>query len=145
AIRHPDGLQRAPRVQFQLVPEKKSVKNRVHLDVRIGTYDFEATFDKLVARGAQFIHRGQQGPNASVTLADPEESEFCVTASWSGTSVIMSPHSHVKPECPVTRLSAGRTILGRKRCAPSGRGRTRLPRAGRLRPGRRDGHRSAGR
>lgn len=81
AIRHPDGLQRAPRVLFQLVPEKKSVKNRVHLDVRIGTDDVEATVDKLVARGAQFIHRGQQGPHSWVTLADPEGNEFCVSAS----------------------------------------------------------------
>src|SRR5687768_465407 len=34
AIRHPEGLTRAPRVLFQLVPEKKSVKNRAHLDLR---------------------------------------------------------------------------------------------------------------
>jgi len=81
AIRHPDGLQRAPRVLFQLVPEKKSVKNRVHLDVRIGTDDVEATVDKLVGRGAQFIHRGQQGPHSWVALADPEGNEFCVSAS----------------------------------------------------------------
>src|ERR1700735_1463834 len=32
--RPPEGLQRAPRVLFQLVPEGKTVKNRLHLDVR---------------------------------------------------------------------------------------------------------------
>ena len=41
AISHPDGMQRAPRVLFQLVPEAKAVKNRVHLDVRIGADDVE--------------------------------------------------------------------------------------------------------
>jgi len=80
AIRHPEGLRRAPRVLFQLVPERKSVKNRVHLDIRIGTDDVEATVDRLVQRGARFLHRGQQGPHTWVTLADPEGNEFCVSA-----------------------------------------------------------------
>jgi hypothetical protein len=30
ADRHPAGTQRAPRVLFQLVPEAKAVKNRLH-------------------------------------------------------------------------------------------------------------------
>jgi len=33
AISHPDGLGAAPRVLFQRVPEPKTVKNRVHLDI----------------------------------------------------------------------------------------------------------------
>ena len=83
AIRHPDGLQRAPRLLFQLVPEGKSVKNRVHLDVRIGADDVESTVAGLVARGATALHRGQQGPHSWVTLADPEGNEFCVSPSAS--------------------------------------------------------------
>lgn len=80
AIRHPEGLRRAPRVLFQLVPERKSTKNRVHLDIRIGTDDVDATVDRLVQRGARFLYRGQQGPHTWVTLADPEGNEFCVSA-----------------------------------------------------------------
>ena len=34
AIRHPGGIKRAPRVLFQTVPEPKTVKNRLHLDLR---------------------------------------------------------------------------------------------------------------
>lgn len=79
AIRHPDGLERAPRVLFQLVPEEKKVKNRMHLDLRIGADDVEGVVEKLIARGATFLHRGQQGPNTWVTLADPEGNEFCVS------------------------------------------------------------------
>jgi hypothetical protein len=81
AIRHPDGLQRAPRVLFQLVGEKKTVKNRMHLDVRVGTDDVEAVVGKLTARGARFLHNGRQGPHSWVTLADPEGNEFCVSQS----------------------------------------------------------------
>ncbi|MGU3432247.1 VOC family protein [Actinomycetes bacterium M1A6_2h] len=67
-----------PRVLFQLVPESKSVKNRMHLDVRVGD-DRRAVADRLVARGATFLHDGRQGPFEWITLADPEKNEFCVT------------------------------------------------------------------
>jgi hypothetical protein len=81
AIRHPDGLTRAPRVLFQLVPDKKIVKNRVHLDVRVGDgEDVEAVKAKLIERGATFLHYGKQGPHTWVTMADPEGNEFCVSA-----------------------------------------------------------------
>ena len=80
-IVHPDGTQRAPRVLFQLVPEAKAVKNRVHLDVRIGADDVERTVAALVARGAKVLHGGQQGPYTWITLADPEGNEFCVSQS----------------------------------------------------------------
>jgi hypothetical protein len=81
AIRHPGGLAAAPRVLFQLVPEKKAGKNRMHLDVRVGTEDVEAVVGKLTARGATFLHNGRQGPHTWVTLADPEGNEFCVSPS----------------------------------------------------------------
>jgi hypothetical protein len=83
AIRHPEGTERAPRVLFQLVPEAKTVKNRVHLDVRIGADDVERAVAGLTARGAKFLHTGQQGPYSWVTLADPEGNEFCVSQSAS--------------------------------------------------------------
>lgn len=79
AIHHPDGLERAPRVLFQLVPEKKTIKNRMHLDVRIGTDEVETTVEKLTARGARFLYNGRQGPHTWVTMADPWDNEFCVS------------------------------------------------------------------
>jgi hypothetical protein len=79
AIRHPEGLSRAPRVLFQLVPEKKAVKNRMHLDVRTGGEDLDAAVAKLTARGATVLWHGRQGPHVWVTLADPEGNEFCVS------------------------------------------------------------------
>jgi hypothetical protein len=61
-----------------LIPEAKTVKNRMHLDLRIGTDDVSATVEKLTARGAKFLHNGQQGPHTWVTMADPWGNEFCV-------------------------------------------------------------------
>jgi glyoxalase superfamily protein len=78
AIRHPEGLTRAPRLLFQLVPEAKAVKNRMHLDLRGTGDDRAAVVDGLVARGAKVLHEGSQGPHHWTTLADPEGNEFCV-------------------------------------------------------------------
>jgi hypothetical protein len=77
AIRHPTGGM--PRVLFQLVPEPKTVKNRVHLDVRVGPENVDAEVTRLTTRGATVLHRGQQGPHSWVTMADPEGNELCVT------------------------------------------------------------------
>ncbi|MFD0265255.1 VOC family protein [Streptomyces sp. NPDC127106] len=79
AIRHPEGADRAPRVLFQLVPEPKTVKNRVHLDVRTGTDDPKAVVERLIDRGATFLHDGRQGPFVWTTLTDPEGNELCVS------------------------------------------------------------------
>jgi len=79
AIGHPDGRESGrSRVLFQLVPEPRAMKNRLHLDVRIGEEDQEAAVARLTARGATFLYQGQQGPHHWVTMADPEGNEFCV-------------------------------------------------------------------
>ncbi|MFJ3204163.1 VOC family protein [Streptomyces sp. NPDC086989] len=79
AIRHPEGLERAPRVLFQLVPEPKTVKNRVHLDVRTGGDDPRDVVERLIAKGARHLHDARQGPFAWTTLADPEGNELCIS------------------------------------------------------------------
>ena len=77
AINHPDGS--APRMLFQLVPESKTVKNRMHVDVRVGEENIEREIGRLAAAGATELHRGRQGPHWWVTMADPEGNEFCVS------------------------------------------------------------------
>uniref|UniRef100_A0AAU2JZ87 VOC family protein n=1 Tax=Streptomyces sp. NBC_00049 TaxID=2903617 RepID=A0AAU2JZ87_9ACTN len=79
-IRHPEGLERAPRILFQLIAEPKTVKNRVHLDVRTGQDDPRAVVERLIAKGAKHLHEGNQGPSRWTTLADPEGNELCVSA-----------------------------------------------------------------
>jgi Glyoxalase-like domain len=68
-----------PRVLFQSVPEPKTVKNRLHLDVRVGPDRREAEIGRLVRLGATELWRGRQGPSEWATLADPEGNEFCVS------------------------------------------------------------------
>jgi hypothetical protein len=67
-----------PRLLFQAVPESKTVKNRLHLDVRVGPDDREAEVARLVGLGATELWRSSQGPHSWVTMADPEGNEFCV-------------------------------------------------------------------
>ena len=76
AINSPDPNR--PRVLFQLVPEPKTGKNRVHFDVRVGPERQQAEVARLVASGATELWRASQGPHAWVTMADPEGNEFCV-------------------------------------------------------------------
>ncbi len=76
AITSPDPGR--PRVLFQRVPEPRSGKNRVHLDVHVGADQREAEVARLVALGATELWREAQGPMQWVTLADPEGNEFCV-------------------------------------------------------------------
>lgn len=77
AIGSPEGGA-APRILFQTVPEAKTVKNRVHLDLRPDGQDLAGLRASLVARGARVLWEGRQGPHSWVTMADPEGNEFCV-------------------------------------------------------------------
>ncbi|MET9689505.1 VOC family protein [Streptomyces sp. NPDC006514] len=82
----PSGV--GPRLYFQRVPEGKAAKNRLHLDVRVGTglvgeerlAALEAECARLVPLGAV---RGQlllaDGVNEScLTMQDVEGNEFCL-------------------------------------------------------------------
>ena len=77
AIRSPD--EGRPRVLFQTAPEGKTVKNRLHFDVRVGDDRRETEVARLLGLGATELWRASQGPFEWVTLADPEGNEFCVT------------------------------------------------------------------
>jgi hypothetical protein len=77
----PDGV--GPRLFFQRVPEGKTAKNRVHLDVNVSGPDHEwsrvtAHVDKLVAAGATLIEERHDETSRWVVLQDPEGNEFCV-------------------------------------------------------------------
>ena len=65
-----------PRLFFQLVPEAKTVKNRLHLDLR--PEDQAAEVARIEALGATRVDIGQGEDVTWVVLADPEGNEFCV-------------------------------------------------------------------
>ena len=60
---------------FFRVPERKSVKNRLHLDLRPD--DQAAEVERILALGAKKVDIGQ-GEQTWVVLADPEGNEFCI-------------------------------------------------------------------
>lgn len=72
----PDGTHR---VLFIKVPEDKSVKNRIHFDLRPTDVSRETEVARLLDLGAtrlgDFIRDNGTG---WVTLADPEGNEFCI-------------------------------------------------------------------
>lgn len=75
-----------PRLYFQRVPEKKVVKNRVHLDVRVGTglsgeekvAALEAECARLLPLGAKRVELLYDGTNACLVMQDVEGNEFCL-------------------------------------------------------------------
>ncbi|MEY3733443.1 MAG: hypothetical protein RL347_802 [Actinomycetota bacterium] len=89
SIVDPRGV--GPRIWFQVVPEAKVHKNRVHLDVdvtdgRTGSRDdrqavVDEVASRLIGMGAQ--HLRTLAPSGAdyyaVTLADPEGNEFCLS------------------------------------------------------------------
>jgi hypothetical protein len=85
SLRHPDdpvderGAGRGRRILFQAVPEPKTVKNRVHLDLLVGPEDHDAEVERLVALGASVVgvHDGEEG--RWTLLVDPEGNEFDVS------------------------------------------------------------------
>lgn len=71
----------APTLVFVPVPEAKTVKNRVHIDVNATDRDQQAEVERLVGLGARRVDVGQTGDHSWVVLADPEGNEFCVLRS----------------------------------------------------------------
>jgi hypothetical protein len=86
AVRHPDdpfdevsGVGAGRRLLFQDVPEPKTVKNRLHVDLHAEPGGREVLVDRLVGLGARRIREVDQGPAGHWwVLGDPEGNEFCV-------------------------------------------------------------------
>ena len=86
AIVDPEGI--GPRIYFQQVPEPKTVKNRVHLDVNVGggrdTPDDErrgrvnAEVERLIGAGATRLCACAEHGEYWVVMYDPEGNEFCL-------------------------------------------------------------------
>ena len=87
AIVDPDGV--GPRVYFQRVPERKTVKNRVHLDLNVGggrdvpdderKRRISAEIERLQPLGATVVRPlGEERGEWWAVLQDPEGNEFCL-------------------------------------------------------------------
>jgi len=89
-ILSPDGR---TRVLFIEVPEGKSVKNRLHLDLTPTDRTREEEVERLLAHGAS-VHQDLRTPDGGgwVTMLDPEGNEFCVLRSESERP---DPYAHL--------------------------------------------------
>ncbi|MCM0619161.1 VOC family protein [Nocardioides bruguierae] len=86
ALVDPQGS--GPRLFLQQVPEARSGKNRMHLDVRAAPglrgeermAALESECARLVGLGATRLERHEPGPRSHgfVVMADPEGNEFCL-------------------------------------------------------------------
>ncbi|WP_351225300.1 VOC family protein [Streptomyces sp. NPDC002133] len=65
-----------PGMCFVPVHEKKTVKNRLHIDLTPD--DQAAEVERILALGARRADVGQEDEVSWVVLADPEGNEFCV-------------------------------------------------------------------
>ena len=63
-----------PRLAFHQVPEGKTAKNRVHLDLT--TTELVAETERLQRLGATIVRDVSENGNHWITLADPEGNEF---------------------------------------------------------------------
>ncbi|REE97433.1 VOC family protein [Thermomonospora umbrina] len=85
AIRHPDdpfdpvsGIGHGRRLLFQEVPEGKTVKNRLHIDVHGEPGGLDALVARLEGLGATRVREVDKGPAGHWWLMrDPEGNEFC--------------------------------------------------------------------
>jgi predicted enzyme related to lactoylglutathione lyase len=67
-----------PGIDVLKVPEGKTVKNRLHLDLRADGSTTDAELERLEALGARRVDVGQSPDATWVVLADPEGNEFCL-------------------------------------------------------------------
>lgn len=70
-----------PLIVFVPVPEGKTVKNRLHIDVSPTDRTRDEEVERLLGLGASRADVGQGDDVSWVVLADPEANEFCVLGS----------------------------------------------------------------
>ncbi|MFB7256940.1 VOC family protein [Streptomyces nojiriensis] len=77
------GQPGVPGLLFIRVPDGKSVKNRVHLDIQPPTGTRDETVERLIGLGAKLVddRRAADGVAGWVVLADPEGNELCIERS----------------------------------------------------------------
>jgi predicted enzyme related to lactoylglutathione lyase len=61
---------------FIRVPERKTAKNRMHID--LGTPDLEAETERVLGLGAELVGRYDEYGTTWATFRDPEGNEFCI-------------------------------------------------------------------
>ena len=91
---------------FMPVPETKTIKNRVHLDLTTGADDRDAEIERLLRLGARRVNIGQTGEESWTVLADPEGNEFCVVRPKSTNPHRMTARQTTPRTSPYSRSAS---------------------------------------
>jgi hypothetical protein len=102
-------------ILFARVPERKQVKNRLHIDLRPD--DQAAEIARAEALGARLVDVGQADEFTWVVMVDPEGNEFCILRAF-------GPEDGVEPDRrPVAlRGAPDRRLITLVPCPRSGPG-----------------------
>ena len=81
-----DPTGEGPRIFFQRVPEGKTAKNRLHLDINVAADAapeqrrslVEDAADRLASQGATLVGPMEERGSFWIVMRDPERNEFCV-------------------------------------------------------------------
>jgi catechol 2,3-dioxygenase-like lactoylglutathione lyase family enzyme len=65
-----------PRLFFQRVPEPKTAKNRLHLDVSVDAAQLDREVERLRAAGATLVGYNEYPGHRAALMRDPEGNEF---------------------------------------------------------------------
>ncbi|GAA0682676.1 VOC family protein [Kitasatospora atroaurantiaca] len=80
----PDGI--GPRLSILTVPEPKTAKNRLHIDIRVpGHGSPDERWERIRAESKRLVRAGgtvlEEFGGHHIVMADPEGNEFCVAAA----------------------------------------------------------------
>ncbi|MFL5767605.1 MAG: VOC family protein [Actinomycetota bacterium] len=87
SIEDPDGGASARRITFLRVPERKTAKNRIHMDLDVAdrtapieeqVRDIDAEVERIEALRATKLRSDRTPTHYHVVMQDPEGNEFCV-------------------------------------------------------------------
>jgi catechol 2,3-dioxygenase-like lactoylglutathione lyase family enzyme len=84
-----------PTMLFIPVPEGRTVKNRVHVDLQPSDRTRDEEVERLLALGATVVedHRTEDG-HGWVWMADPEGNDFCVERGAGERAAAARPHNY---------------------------------------------------
>ncbi|MFD9423301.1 MULTISPECIES: VOC family protein [unclassified Streptomyces] len=111
----PEALVEAPgaALLFITVPEPKSTKNRLHVDIQPHDRSRDEEVERLLALGATMVgdHRKPNG-RGWATLADPEGNEFCVECSAAERAALTGTRLPVTADDVTTAVRLSVDALG---------------------------------
>ena len=75
---------------LQKVPEPKTAKNRVHIDLRVK--DLDSALERVKALGGRMVRYVEEPGERFIIVADPDGNEFCLVPESFGLDNLLAQH-----------------------------------------------------